>query len=395
MPIATKKPTRRNTPDGIPFLSYGFRPFFFLGSIQAAFIVLFWIPIFYGHITSFSALPALEWHIHELLYGYLSAAVVGFLLTAVPNWTGRLPVSGPPLGALVALWLAGRFFISASEFTGLTFAAIIDASFLFVVIGVIAREIIAGKNYRNLRVLAGVILLMIGNTCFLFEVITKGYANYGIRIGIAAMLMLVVLIGGRIIPSFTRNWLVQNNPGRIPIPFNRFDGATILISGIALSCWIFWPQNQICGALFILAGIMQFGRLIRWAGDRTLANPLLAILHVAYLFIPFGFILESLAIYELVATSAGIHAWTSGAFALMTLAVMSRASLGHTGRALKATVIMQVIYILAVFAAVTRVYATLIAANQIWVYLSGTLWVLAFLGFAIYYTPIFWGPKQR
>lgn len=393
--IAADEPRRSRAYTGPALLSYGFRPFFFLGSIHAGVMVLFWIPIFYGHIQMSSALPPLDWHIHEMLYGYFSAAVVGFLLTAVPNWTGRLPVSGWRLGALAALWLAGRFAISFSGYIGLPLASGIDIAFLLVFIAVIAREIIAGKNYRNLRVLAGVGILATGNIVFLTEVMTQGFANYGIRIGIAAMLSLAMLIGGRVIPSFTRNWLVRENPGRLPVPFNRFDGIAMAGSALALLFWIALPESPVTGALFALAFVLQFIRLARWAGDRTWRDRLVFILHVAYLFVPIGFLLGSLGIFGLVAVSAGIHAWTAGALGLLTLAIMSRASLGHTGRPLRATGVVQVLYAFAIAAAILRICAAIHDSSPLLMMLSATCWIIAFLGFAIAYAPIFLLPSRR
>lgn len=385
---------RRRIYEGPAFFSYGFRPFFLLGSIHAGLVILVWLPAFYGYIQLSSALPPLEWHIHELLYGYLSAAVVGFLLTAVPNWTGRMPVSGWRLAALTLLWLAGRIAMLLSGTTGLPLASAIDISFLLVFAIVIAREIIAGKNYRNLKVLSGVLLLACGNITFLVEVILQGTANYGTRIGITAVLALVMLIGGRIIPSFTRNWLVRENPGRIPVPFNRFDGLAMIVSLLALLLWIVWPDHILTGYMFVLAGILQAIRLSRWAGDRTWKDRLVLILHISYLFVPVGFLIGALGIFGYVAPTAGIHSWTAGAFALMTLAVMSRASLGHTGRPLRASPLMQVLYLFAIAAVCTRIGAAIHDSDQTLMLISGVCWVIAFLGFAIYYAPLFLQPRR-
>ncbi len=390
--MATETPElqrRRRVYEGPAFLSYGFRPFFLLGSILAGLVVLVWVPVFYGYIQLILAIPPLEWHIHELLYGYLSAAVVGFLLTAIPNWTGRMPVSGWRLAALASLWLAGRFAILFSGLIGWWLAAIVDASFLLVFIAVAAREVIAGKNYRNLKVLSGVSLLAVGNITFLLEVGIQGAANYGIRIGIAGGLALVMLIGGRIIPSFTRNWLVRENPGRIPVPFNRFDGVAMAVSLVALLSWIVWPFEAVTGVLFIAAGILQLIRLARWAGDRTVRDRLVLILHIGYFFVPLGFLIGSLGVFGYILPSTGTHAWTAGAFGLMTLAVMSRATLGHSGRTLKADTITQLIYVLAIAAALLRICAALLDSDQTLMFISGGCWCLAFFGFAVHYAPLF------
>ncbi len=190
---------------GPVLLSYGFRPFFLFGAIYAGLAVLAWLPIFNGELNVWSAFSATDWHANEMLYGYLPAVVTGFLLTAIPNWTGRLPIQGTPLLTLVMIWLAGRVFVTFSAQTGWPLAAIVDDSFLALVVAAAAREIVAGKNWRNLRVVGLVTLLLAGNIAFHVEAHIRGRAEYATRVGIAAIVLLIVLIGGRIVPSFTRN----------------------------------------------------------------------------------------------------------------------------------------------------------------------------------------------
>ena len=173
--------------------------------------------------------------------------------------------------------------------------------------------------------------------------------------------MLITLIGGRIVPSFTRNWLARENPGRLPVPFGRFDMIVIAASAAALVLWVALPQTLAAGAALLVAGVLQSARLARWAGDRTTRERLVLILHLGYAFIPLGFLLIGLAAFDLVPAAAGIHAWAGGAVGTMTLAVMTRASLGHTGRALIASIATQAIYVAVVLAAVTRIAAALAA----------------------------------
>ena len=202
-------------------------------------------------------------------------------------------------------------------------------------------------------------VLIAGNIVFHLEAIWRGHADYGIRIGIAALIGLIMLVGGRIVPSFTHNWLAKNNPGRMPRPFSRYDAATIGISALALAFWIAIPQSIVSGGLLILAGLLQAIRHLRWAGDRTLVDRLVLVLHVAYAFVPIGFLLIGAATLwpSVWPRSAGIHAWTAGAVGLMTLAVMTRASLGHTGRPLAASLPTQLIYLCVLVAALTRILA--------------------------------------
>ena len=208
---------------GPALLSYGFRPFFLLGSIWAGLEVLAWLPMFYGELSVATAFSPRDWHVHEMLYGYLPAVITGFLFTAIPNWTGRLPLQDTPLLVLVNVWIAGRLAVTFSAETGWLVAMLIDAGFLLLVATAAAREILAGRNWRNLNVVVLVLLMLAGNVAFHLEAHFHGVADTGIRIGIAVVVLLISLIGGRITPSFTRNWLVRENPGRLPAPFSRFD----------------------------------------------------------------------------------------------------------------------------------------------------------------------------
>ena len=209
--------------DGPALLANGFRPFFLLGSIYAAVAILVWLPVFHGEVTLTSGFAPRDWHVHEMLFGYLPAVITGFLFTAIPNWTGRLPIRGMPLLVLVVVWIAGRLAVTFSAETGWLIAMLVDAGFLALVAAAAAREIIAGRNWRNLTVVILVLLLLAGNVGFHLEAHFHGEADISIRAGIAVVVLLITLIGGRIIPSFTRNWLVRENPGRLPVPFGGFD----------------------------------------------------------------------------------------------------------------------------------------------------------------------------
>ena len=379
---------------GPALLSYGFRPFFLFGSLYAGMSILAWLPIFYGELQLSTAFSPRDWHIHEMLYGYLSAIITGFLLTAVPNWTGRMPLQGRPLLVLFLAWVAGRVAVSLSARIGWEAAAIADNAFLFLVAAVMAREILKGKNWRNLKVLIVLAVLVAGNIIFHLEAHVAGGADHGIRFGIAATLMLIMLIGGRIVPSFTRNWLARENPGRLPTSFGHFDIASTIAGGIALLMWIGIPDQAVTGASLIAAGALQAVRLARWAGERTWRDRLVLILHIGYAFVPLGFILVGMASLGLIPSGAGIHAWTGGAMGVMTLAVMSRASLGHTGRALVASAPTQGLYLLLVIGAVTRICAALHPGlSDVFLHAAASAWAGAFLGFCLTYWKVFTGPR--
>lgn len=383
---------RRLDYQGPALFSYGFRPFFLAGAVWSALGVLLWLPQFFGEIALPTAMAPLDWHIHEMVFGYAAAVVAGFLLTAIPNWTGRLPVCGLPLAMLAALWLAGRLAILFSQAIGAPVAAAIDLLFLVALALVALREIVAGSNWRNLRVLVVVGLLFAGNVVFHAEVLIGRSAEYGSRISIAAMVALIMLIGGRIVPSFTHNWLARRNPGRLPTGFSRFDAASLLVATIALVAFIAAPRHSASGALLILAGVVQLARLARWAGDRTVADRLVLVLHVGYAFIPLGFLLLGASALwpAAVPYGAGIHAWTAGAIGTMTLAVMTRASLGHTGQPLAASSATQAIYFLVVLAAVARIVGAF-TGGIAQLHVAAFAWIAAFGAFAVVYGPLLAG----
>jgi uncharacterized protein involved in response to NO len=380
---------------GPALLSYGFRPFFFFGSVYAGAEILVWLPAFYGTLQLGTALAPRDWHVHEMLFGYIAAVVAGFLLTAVPNWTGRLPLQGRPLFLLFSTWVAGRIAVSVSAWIGWGPAAVIDSLFLILLAAAAAREIIAGRKWSNLKIVVIVSLLAAGNLAFHLEAHLSGLAEYSTRGGVAMVIVLIALIGGRIIPSFTRNWLARQAPGHMPSPFGRFDAVTMAFTVFVLALWVARPLDRTTGGLLLACGFMHIVRLVRWTGYRTFADRLVLILHVAYGFIPAGFILSALSALDLIAASAGIHAWTGGAIGTMTLAVMSRATLGHTGRRLEASAATHLIYASVIVAALARVCAALeVDHTAALLAVAGIAWAAAFLGFSAAYSVAFWSPRR-
>jgi uncharacterized protein involved in response to NO len=375
---------------GPAILSYGFRPFFLFGAFYAGLALLMWLPMFEGRFGLATSFSATDWHIHEMLYGYVTAIVTGFLLTAIPNWTGRLPLNGLPLLVLVLVWAAGRLAVAASGVIGWWPAALVDIAFLMLVLAAAGREIVAGENWRNLRVLAIVAIFALANVTFHIEAHFRGEALYSGRLGLSAVILLVTLIGGRIVPSFTRNWLARENLGRLPAPFDRFDALSIAAGALALAAWVVAPDSVGAGLMLIGAGLLHAARLARWAGDRTLRDPLVVILHLGYAFVPVGFVmLGAAALSAQMPPSAGMHAWSVGAIGTMTLAVMTRATRGHTGRALEAPRSTQLLYAAVIVSAVLRILAALLpSVSQLLLWAAAIAWVTAFWGFCVVYGPM-------
>ena len=379
---------------GPALFAYGFRPFFLFGALYAGAMILIWMCVFAGASAVPTAFAPRDWHVHEMLYGYVPAVVTGFLLTAIPNWTGRLPLQGRPLMILLLAWLAGRVAVTFSATIGWRAALAIDSGFLLLVAAAAAREIIAGANRSNLRVVLLVGLLAAGNIAFHLEAHFAGIAEYGMRIGLAVVIVLITLIGGRIVPSFTRNWLARENPGRLPAPFGRFDMFAIALGAAALALWVALPQASVAAIALLAAGALHAARLVRWAGDRAARERLVLILHLGYAFIPAGFLLTGMAALDLAPPAAGIHAFAGGAIGTMTLAVMTRASLGHTGHALVASRATQAIYAAVIAAALSRIAAAFEPTMPLLI-LAAALWAAAFLGFGAAYGPLLLRAPQR
>lgn len=381
--------------------SYGFRPFFLAAGLWALITIAVWVPWYLGQITLPSAFAPLDWHIHELLFGYVPAVVAGFLLTAVPNWTGRLPVVGWRLIALFSLWMLGRLAMASSALLPAWLVAAASLSFLVALAATAAREIVAGKNYRNLRIVVLVSLLAVAQIAFHVEAAITGQTVFAPRFGIAAVILLICVVGGRIIPSFTTNWLMRQPAGVMPKQFSRYDGATLAVSAVALVLWGALPAlpavlaDAVSGVL-ALAGLMQGWRLIRWAPHRTGAEALVWVLHLAYAFIPLGFLLAGHAVMwdDVGAHQAAVHAWTAGAIGLMTLAVMTRATRGHTGYPLTAPLGTVALYIAIALAALLRIAAALLpGATVMLLNASGALWVAGFVLFVALYGPMLVRPR--
>jgi uncharacterized protein involved in response to NO len=379
-----------------------FRVCFLLAAAWAAASVPLWLAAYWGVLELPAAYGGPAWHAHELVFGYGALVVTGFLFTAIPNWTGRPPPGAAQLTTLAALWIAGRLALASAETIGLPAAATIDGLFLLAVVTMAAREVIAGDNRRNLVVVVLVGLLLAANAWFHVSAIldsaghSHGATHGHFRAGIAVLLALIVLIGGRIVPNFTRNWLSRSASAKLPAPTSKLDMAASAAGVVALLGWIFAPDSLSTGVLALVAGLALLVRLARWRGWETWREPLLAVLHAGYLFVPAGFLLLAGALLapDYVPHDAALHAWTAGAIGVMTLAVMTRASLGHTGRPLAATPGTTAIYGLILAAALLRTAAPFVPEHYLHlIAAAGLAWTLAFGGFVAIYGPFLLAPR--
>jgi uncharacterized protein involved in response to NO len=373
-----------------PILRGGFRPFFLGGAVWALIVVGLWVGALSGAVTLPTSFDPLAWHRHEMLFGYLGAVIAGFLMTAIPNWTGRLPIAGGRLAALAGLWLAARLAVLFSAIVGPAVAMALDVGFLLVLFAVCGREVVASKN-RNLPVVI-IILLFAAASAFDHAEALGAVDSVGLgwRAGFALVLMLISVIGGRIIPSFTRNWLSkQGRKAGLPGQPDLFDKLCLAVTAVALAGWTVVPDARSVALLLIVAGAVQAVRLGRWSGLRTLLDPLVLILHVSYAWMPIGLLLLGGSILApVVPATSALHALGAGAMASMTLAVMTRATLGHTGRALHADLPTIAIFALVTLGAAVRAGAPLLPLDYMRsIELAGLMWGGAFLLFVLAYGP--------
>lgn len=380
---------RQRAYKGPVLFARGFRVFFLGGALWAALAMALWAMMLAAGLELPARLVGAEWHLHEMLFGFTLAVLAGFLLTAVPNWTGRLPVMGLPVAALAALWLAGRVAMAVSALLPLWPVWALALAFPLALVLLIGREIVAGRNWRNLKVLAGLALFALAEALFLAEALNGAeLGGLGLRLGVAAIVWLIALIGGRVVPSFTGNWLARITGARPVAPPGRFDALVMIVGALALALWVVAPFAPALPALALLAGALHLARLMRWRGWLAWREPLVWVLHLAYLFIPVGFFMLAAD------PGAAPHGWTAGAVGLMTLAMMSRASLGHSGRMLTAGAGLTALYLMVLLAALLRIAAAFLPGAGWLPDAAALFWVLGFGGFAWLFWPLFCKPPQ-
>ena len=371
-----------------PLLQYGFRPFFLLAALYAGLAVPAWVWMFGTGISLPGPFPGSAWHTHEMLFGYLAAVIAGFILTAIPNWTGRLPLSGWPLAGLIALWLAGR--VACGLASAPTTAMLIDLAFPLALIFAVWREVVAGQNWRNAPIAFMLSLFALANA--LHHLANFGLVGdrLGIDLALAVSTVLIALIGGRIVPSFTRNWLVKQGSAQRPAGFGPLDKTALASVASAAFMWVALPDLALTGAVVLLAGTILGARLYRWRGLSTWREPIVMILHVGYAWLVLSLLLLGSSILgSAIPHDAAVHALTSGAIGTMTLAVMTRASLGHTGRVIASDRWINAIYIAVGIGAFLRVAAPFFEDHTGHLLsLGGALWSAAFMLFVLRYLPI-------
>lgn len=380
-----------DTPRFVPF-AYGFRPFFLAAGLFAVVAIAAWVWIFVTGGAPLGALPPYLWHGHEMLYGFICAAIAGFLLTAVPSWTGTRGFAGAPLIALTVLWLAGRIAFAAAASLPPVWLAVCELSFLPLLAFLIGRTLLRTRN-RNFPMLIIVAVLWAIDAWFLQAITTGDFlaASQALRVGIGVVLLLVTVIGGRIVPNFTASALRRRGIAVEIRSHALIERVTIGSMALAVVIDAVAPAHWAAAAVAGIAAIAQAVRLAGWRSLKTLTEPIVWVLHAAYAWLPIGLALK--AVY--LATGAPWafqwqHALTIGAATTMILAVTTRASLGHTGRPLEVSRSIGIAYLLLLLAALVRVFGpTLLPSAYIaTIETAALLWIVAFAIYLVVYAPI-------
>ncbi len=373
--------------------TYGFRVFFLFGGIAAAVLIPIWVVMLQGVISAPGYLGAVGWHGHELIFGYSAAVIAGFLLTAVANWTGTANIKGAPLALLAAFWLAGRLALLFADALPGPLVALADLLFLPGVALVLLPALLKAGRFANTAFTVLLGLMAVANLIIHLEALgyIDGFATAALYAALDLVLLIMVMVGGRITPAFTRNAL-----GTQPVLRPAADKAAVtLVLAVAAADLVAAPNIAI-GLLCLAAALANGIRLSGWGGMATLKTPILWILHLAYLWVVVGFALRGIAaLTDFLPMATALHALTLGAVGSLTLGMMTRVALGHTGRPLDIRPVIPWTYAAVSAAALIRIIVPSIApglsveAN----YVAGLLWTAAFSIFVVVYAPVLLSPR--
>jgi len=385
------------------FFSYGFRPFFLFACIFAALSMSAWMLWIGLHAASAQVLrPTIAmaphaWHAHEMLFGYTMAVIAGFFLTAVPNWTGAKPVNGGALVLLSAAWLAGRAAVWMSAHLPMALVAAVDLAFIPMLLALVAKALLRRWAPRNFVFIPILTLLLIANALVHAEWLEWIDGGTEIAYGLAlnTVVVLIAIVGGRVVPAFTTNALRRMAHDRLPASHKSLEIAAIVSVVAVLIAELAGWDGSIAGTIAGLAALVHAFRLAGWQGHKTLTEPIVWVLHLGYGWLVVGLGLKAAAHFGLLGHASAIHALTVGAVGTMTLAIMTRASLGHTGRALQVNGTTAVAYVMVSLSAVLRI-AVPVLIPEVYnegMIVAGLLWVAAFAAVSVAYWPVLTMPR--
>jgi uncharacterized protein involved in response to NO len=377
--------------------AYGFRPFFLAVGSSALVLVPMWVANYSFRWPLGTDWPPASWHAHEMLFGFTCAAIAGFMLTAVPSWTAQKGFGGAPLVVMSGVWLLGRLTIASSARWPFLLVAAVDLAFLPVLATFLARPLLRERN-RNTPLLLVLLVLWLCNACFHLGLFRgdASLSRQALLTGVDFVLILVTVIGGRITPSFTTSALRQRGVNGVVRASRGLTSATVALMVAVAVIDLVRPGGAAAGWVALAAALAQLARLVQWQGHRTLQDPIVWILHLAYAWLPVGLGLKALALLAgVAAASFWLHALTIGAIATMILGVMTRVALGHTGRPLRVHRLVTVAYLLLSAAVLARVFGAWLPSfgYPALIALTGALWTTAFALFLWIYAPILVSPR--
>ena len=384
LPLLSEVRAAAEKPNGWPLLRLGFRPFYLGAALSAALLVPLWLLVLLGGVQVQTSVPALVWHAHEMLFGFVLAVIVGFLMTAVKNWTGLATPRGPWLAGLALLWLSAR--LAAFGASPMLYA-VLDWALLPLVTGVLVRLLLRSRNFRNLPLTGLLALLSLANLGFHLSVNDKLDLSplVFMHAALALILMIEIVIGGRVIPAFT----MAVHPGVKLLRKPVLEWMTVGFTGLGLLYWVAARPSWIGALLLGAAGMLHLRRWLGWQPQLSLGRPILWILHAAYAWMALGLMLLAMAQIGAVADSIGLHALAVGATGGLITGMMTRTARGHTGRPLVPSTGEVAAYWLVMGSALLRIGIPLVAPafTTAALVLAGAAWGLAFLLFVWRFFP--------
>ena len=371
-----------------PLLASGFRTFFALAGLSALFLMLVWNAIFKDGAIHANYFSPTVWHAHEMLLGYTVAVIAGFLLTAVKNWTGQPTITGKALGGLAMVWLYGRILPFYSGLLPDVLIALVDLSFLPLLAWQVSRPILAAKQPQYLLFVGLLLLIALGNA--LIHVETLGLADHlagaGLQLVVGTMVTLILVVAGKVLPFFVERGIKGTLIMRHPL----LDALAIGSAAVMFLLQLFNQSGMVLMLAAVLALLANGARLVSWYVPRIWYVPLLWILYLGYAWLMLGFALTALAAFNWVVPVLALHAFTVGGIAVLTLGMMARVSLGHTGRALQISNTIAIAFVLINLSAVLRELLPMALPDgyNLLVYLASLAWLAAFALFVGVYLPM-------
>ncbi|WP_198246250.1 NnrS family protein [methane-oxidizing endosymbiont of Gigantopelta aegis] len=376
-----------------PLFALGFRTFFLLAGLSALLLISLWNNIYDGRLHTDLYFPTVYWHAHEMLLGYSTAVIAGFLLTAVKNWTGRETTTPDQLAGLGLLWLYGRIMPFYSELIPDVLIAAVDFAFLPWLAWLISRPLLAAANYRNLIFILMLALMATGNGLLHLEIlgVTDNTGWQGITLVVMVILSMILVLAGRVFPFFTERGL----KGVMAIRNPALDIAGVAFAVVSFGLVLVGVKGALLATVAVLALIVNLARVWGWYNPKIWYVPLLWVLYLGYAWILLGFAMLALSAYGVVSYSVALHAFTVGGIGVITLGMMARVALGHTGRVLRASNAIAVGFVLINLAALFRVLLPSVfpAGYDTWLLISSYIWLAAFALFFLVYSPILTSPR--